>query len=89
MSDISDKLGVLLRYPLLTSEGSDGSEMAEVEDNYASALETSRQTLKAIRNTESSVHPTRENKTKITDKIAHLKHKDFFRAHEVGERNCF
>jgi hypothetical protein len=50
--------------------------MAEVEDNYASALETSRQTLKAIRNTESSVHPTRENKIKITDKIAHLKHKD-------------
>ena len=50
--------------------------MAEVEDNYASALETSRQTLKQIRNTESSVHPTRENKTKITDQIAHLKHKD-------------
>jgi len=64
VSDISDKLGVLL------------SEMAEVEDNYASALETSRQTLKQIRNTESSVHPTRENKTKITDQIAHLKHKD-------------
>jgi hypothetical protein len=55
---------------------SDNSEMAEVEDNYASALETSRQTLKQIRNTESSVHPTRENKTKITDQIAHLKHKD-------------
>jgi hypothetical protein len=50
--------------------------MAEVEDNYASALETSRQTLKQIRNTESSVHPTRENKVKITDQIAHLKHKD-------------
>ena len=50
--------------------------MAEVEDNYASALEGSRQTLKQIRNTESSVHPTRENKTKITDQIAHLKHKD-------------
>jgi Eisosome component PIL1 len=50
--------------------------MAEVEDNYASQLETSRQTLKQIRNTESSVHPTRENKTKITDQIAHLKHKD-------------
>jgi hypothetical protein len=50
--------------------------MAEVEDNYSSALETSRQTLKQIRNTESSVHPTRENKTKITDQIAHLKHKD-------------
>jgi len=60
----------------LVGEKSDDSEMGEVEDNYASALETSRQTLKAIRNTESSVHPTRENKTKITDKIAHLKHKD-------------
>jgi Eisosome component PIL1 len=55
---------------------SDSSEIAEVEDNYASALEVSRQTLKQIRNTESSVHPTRENKTKITDQIAHLKHKD-------------
>jgi len=64
ISDISDKLGVVL------------SEIAEVEDNYASALEASRQTLKQIRNTESSVHPTRENKTKITDQIAHLKHKD-------------
>ena len=50
--------------------------MAEVEDNYASALEISRQTLKQIRNTESSVHPTRENKIKITDQIGHLKHKD-------------
>jgi len=50
--------------------------MAEIEDNYASGLELCRQTLKQIRNTESSVHPTRENKTKITDQIAHLKHKD-------------
>jgi len=52
------------------------SEIAEVEDNYASALETSRHILKQIRNTESSVHPTREKKIKITDQIAHLKHKD-------------
>ena len=52
------------------------SEIAEIEDNYASALEISRQTLKQIRNTESSVHPTRENKIKITDQIAHLKYKD-------------
>jgi Eisosome component PIL1 len=52
------------------------SEIAEVEDNYASLLETSRQILKQIRNTESSVHPTRENKIKITNQIAHLKHKD-------------
>jgi Eisosome component PIL1 len=50
--------------------------MAEVEDNYASQLERSRVTLKSIRNTESSVHPTRENKARITDQIAHLKHKD-------------
>src|SRR5271167_2790009 len=50
--------------------------MAEVEDNYASQLETSRITLKSIRNTESSVHPTRDNKARITDQIAHLKHKD-------------
>ena len=52
------------------------SEFAELEDNYASSLEISRQTLKQIRNTESSVHPTRENKRKITDQIAHLKYKD-------------
>jgi Eisosome component PIL1 len=52
------------------------SEIGEVEDNYASALEGSRQVLKQIRNTESSVNPTRENKTKITDQIAHMKHKD-------------
>lgn len=54
----------------------DCSEIAEVEDNYATNLESHRQTLKQIRNTESSVYPTRENKTKITDQIAHLKHKD-------------
>jgi Eisosome component PIL1 len=52
------------------------SEIGEVEDNYASALEGSRQVLKQIRNTESSVNPTRENKTKITDQISHMKHKD-------------
>jgi len=50
--------------------------MAEVEDGYASQLETSRITLKQIRNTEASVYPTRENKTKIMGQIAHLKHKD-------------
>jgi len=53
-----------------------GSEIAEVEDNYASGLETSRRTLKQIRNIESSVHPTRENKNKIANQIAHLKYKD-------------
>jgi hypothetical protein len=52
------------------------SEVGEIEDNYAIALEGSRQVLKHIRNTESSVHPTRENKTKITNQIGHLKHKD-------------
>jgi len=53
VSDISDKLGVLL------------SEIAEQEDAYASNLEESRNVLKQIRNTESSVQPSRDHKSKV------------------------
>jgi len=64
LSDISDKLAVLL------------SEIAEQEDVFAQNLEESRGTLKQIRNTESSVQPTRNHKAKILDEIAKLKQKE-------------
>lgn len=53
ISEISDKLGVLL------------AEIAEQEDLYAQALEEYRGILKQIRNTESSVQPSRDHKTKV------------------------
>jgi hypothetical protein len=53
ISDISDKLGVLL------------AEIGEQEDLYAQALEDYRGILKQIRNTESSVQPSRDHKSKV------------------------
>lgn len=53
ISDISDKLGVLL------------AEIAEQEDVFAGNLEESRGVLKQIRNTESSVQPSRDHKAKV------------------------
>jgi len=64
ISDISDKIGVLL------------SELGEQEDLYAHNLDDSRAVLKAIRNTEKSVQPSRDHKAKITDEIAKLKAKE-------------
>jgi hypothetical protein len=64
ISDVSDKIGVLL------------SELGEQEDLYAHNLDDSRAILKAIRNTEKSVQPSRDHKTKITDEIAKLKAKE-------------
>ncbi|KAL8809677.1 MAG: hypothetical protein Q9223_002966 [Gallowayella weberi] len=64
ISDISDKIGVLL------------SEMGEQEDLFAQNLEDYRSVLKQIRNTESSVQPSRDNKAKITDEIQKLKYKE-------------
>ncbi|KAL9639779.1 MAG: hypothetical protein Q9164_000715 [Protoblastenia rupestris] len=64
ISDISDKLGVLL------------SELGEQEDVFAQNLEDYRTILKQIRNTESSVQPSRDNKAKISDEIARLKYKE-------------
>lgn len=64
ISDISDKIGVLL------------SEIGEQEDLYAHNLDDSRGVLKAIRNTEKSVQPSRDNKQKIQDEIAKLKAKE-------------
>lgn len=64
VSEISDKVGVLL------------AELAEQEDAYAHNLDDSRAVLKAIRNTEKSVQPSRDNKAKIMDEIAKLKAKE-------------
>ena len=64
ISDISDKLGVLL------------SEIGEQEDLFAQNLEDYRSILKQIRNTESSVQPSRDSKAKISDEIQKLKYKE-------------
>lgn len=64
ISDLSDKIGVLL------------SELGEQEDLYAQNLEDYRGVLKQIRNTESSVQPSRDTKAKISDEIAKLKYKE-------------
>jgi seryl-tRNA synthetase len=64
ISDISDKIGVLL------------SELGEQEDLYAHNIDDSRSILKAIRNTEKSVQPSRDHKAKIADEIAKLKAKE-------------
>ncbi|PQE18736.1 Sphingolipid long chain base-responsive LSP1 protein [Rutstroemia sp. NJR-2017a BBW] len=64
ISDISDKLGVLL------------SELGEQEDLYAHNLDDSRGILKAIRNTEKSVQPSRDHKQKLMDEIAKLRVKE-------------
>ena len=64
VSDISDKLGVLL------------SELGEQEDVFAQNLEDYRTVLKQIRNTEGSVQPSRDLKAKIGDEIAKLKYKE-------------
>lgn len=64
LSEISDKLGVLL------------SEIGEQEENYAQSLDDYRGVLKQIRNTEASVQPSRDHKQKIADEIAKLKYKE-------------
>lgn len=64
VSDISDKLGVMM------------AEMGEQEDVFAQNLEDYRGTLKHIRNMESSVQPSRDQRQKVTDEIAKLKYKD-------------
>lgn len=53
VSEVSDKLAVLL------------AEIADQEDLFAQNLEDSRGVLKQIRNTESSVQPSRNQKAKV------------------------
>ncbi|KAJ6141533.1 Sphingolipid long chain base-responsive protein LSP1 [Penicillium chermesinum] len=64
ISDISDKMGVLL------------AEIGDQEGFFAQNLEDSRAVLKHIRNMESSVQPSRDQRQKATDEIAKLKFKD-------------
>ncbi|EAQ92802.1 hypothetical protein CHGG_01037 [Chaetomium globosum CBS 148.51] len=64
VSDITDKLGVLLY------------EIGELEDQYVDRYDQYRVTMKSIRNIEASVQPSRDRKQKITDQIAQLKYKE-------------
>lgn len=64
ISDLSDKIGVLM------------SEIGEQEDLFAQNLEDYRSVLKQIRNTESSVQPSRDQKARIADEIGKLKYKE-------------
>ena len=59
ISEVSDKLAVLL------------AEIADQEDSYAQNLEDSRSVLKQIRNTESSVQPSRNQKNKVRAASSH------------------
>ncbi|EAW06478.1 Eisosome component PIL1/LSP1 family protein [Aspergillus clavatus NRRL 1] len=64
VSDVTDKLGVLLY------------EIGELEDLFVDRYDQYRVTIKSIRNIEASVQPSRDRKQKITDEIAKLKYKD-------------
>ncbi|KAI5846789.1 Eisosome component PIL1-domain-containing protein [Tricharina praecox] len=64
VNELSDKLGVLL------------SELGAQEEAFAQNLEEYRSVLKQIRNTESSVQPSRDHKAKIHDEIRKLQYKD-------------
>lgn len=64
ISDITDKLGVLLY------------EAGELEDQFIDRYDLYRITMKSIRDIEASVQPSRDRKQKITDQIAYLKYKD-------------
>ncbi|KAI9824016.1 MAG: hypothetical protein M1826_007549 [Phylliscum demangeonii] len=64
VSELSDKLGVLL------------SELGEQEHVFAENLEEYRALLKQIRNTESSVQPSRDHHAKVADEIQRLRLKE-------------
>ncbi|KAH6650290.1 Eisosome component PIL1/LSP1 [Chaetomium tenue] len=64
VSDVSDKIGVLL------------SELGEQEEVYAARLDESRAVLKVVRNTEKSVQPSRDGKRKVAEEIQRLKIKE-------------
>lgn len=64
VSDVTDKLGVLL------------FELGELQDQFIDKYDQYRISMKSIRNIEASVQPSRDRKDKITDEIAHLKYKD-------------
>ncbi|KAI6245087.1 Sphingolipid long chain base-responsive protein LSP1 [Erysiphe necator] len=64
INGISSKISLLL------------SELGELEKLYARNLDQSRSILKTIRNTEKSIQPSRDAKSKILDDISRLKAKD-------------
>ncbi|CCK68564.1 lipid-binding protein PIL1 KNAG_0B01170 [Huiozyma naganishii CBS 8797] len=64
VSDITDKLGVLIY------------EISELDDQFIDRYDQYRLTMKSVRDIEASVHPSKERKYKIDDKIAFLKYKD-------------
>lgn len=64
VSDLSDKLGVLL------------AEIGDQEDIFAQNLDEYRSVLKQIRDTEGSVQPSRDQRFKIADEIQRLKYRD-------------
>jgi len=64
VSDVSDKVGVVL------------AELGEQEDAYAHALDDARALLKAVRNTERSVQPSRDGRARVADDIAKLKSRE-------------
>lgn len=61
ISDLTDKVGVIL------------SEIGEQEDAFAHAIDDSPGRLKAIRNTEKSVQPSRENRLKMAEELNRVK----------------
>lgn len=64
VSDISDRLGVLL------------AEIGEQEDGFSMTLEDYRNLLKHIRDTETSVQPSRDLTLKVLDELEKLKYKE-------------
>lgn len=64
VSELSDKLGVIL------------AEIGGLEEGFAANLENCRTVLKTIRNTESSVGPSRENRARILEDIRRLEYKE-------------
>ncbi|KAL7781526.1 sphingolipid long chain base-responsive protein PIL1 [Trichoderma afarasin] len=64
VNDISDKIGVIL------------SEMGGLEEMYVNSLDLSRTHLKMIRDTERSVQPSRDGKSKLYDEFQKLKAKE-------------
>lgn len=64
VADLADKVGVIL------------GELGEQEEGYALGLEAARGRLKAIRNTERSVQPSREGKARVAEEIQKVKFRE-------------
>jgi hypothetical protein len=64
ISDLADKVGVIL------------TEIGELDKKYAIAADIARTHLKLIRDTERSVHPSREGMQRVTDELQKIMAKD-------------